>query len=452
MIKRLKNPASLNSGMLYSILGSFLCAALVYLCINGIGTLAVNKIYMSPESVAARKAQIYSDFSRYVTVNQISGSDSEAVARWTRDNDYITILIYKGNDLNMRAAGGKVQPSSNMQNYERLQYASQYGKLYPMRFADGVYHIAIGDSTQIRENSINMFTALVISSVTFVALMLTYVHHLTRRIIRMSREAVEIGAGDLEKEISVTGRDELSMLGHEMDQMRRSVIERMGNERRAWEANSELITAISHDIRTPMTSMIGYLGLLNESDFSDTDRSRQFTSSAYEKAMELKDLTDELFKYFLVFGKAELEMNMEQLDGLLLLEQLLGEAEFDLADAGFTIRRIEPESSCIISVDPLYLKRVIDNLVSNIKKYADREFPVVFLTELGDGVLSVSVSNHVSRSMDKVESTKIGIRTCEKIMDHMGGSFTVTRDEVQFAARFCLPVLPPEQAVPDAGQ
>lgn len=438
--------------MLYAIIGSFLCAALVYLCINGIGRLAVEKIYMSPESVAARKAEIYADFSRYVTANQVSGNDSEAVARWTGDNDYITILIYKGNNLNMRVTGGKAQASSNMQSYERLQYASQYGKLYPMRFADGVYHIAIGDNTQIRENSINMFTALAIASVTFVALMLTYVHHLTRRIIRMSREAVEIGAGDLEKEISVTGRDELSMLGYEMDHMRRSVIERMGNERRAWEANSELITAISHDIRTPMTSMIGYLGLLNESDFSDTERSRQFTSSAYEKAMELKDLTDELFKYFLVFGKAELEMNMEPLDGLLFLEQLLGEAEFDLADAGFTIRRIEPESSCFICVDPLYLKRVIDNLVSNIKKYADKEFPVVFLTELEDGFLSVCVSNHIARSMDKVESTKIGIRTCEKIMAHMGGSFTVTRDETQFAARFCLPVLPPDQAGPDADQ
>lgn len=430
--------------MLAVILVSFACALLVFLCVNGIGRLAVEKIYMSPESVAARKAEIYADFSRYVTANQIAGSDSEAVARWTGDNDYITILVYQGEDLNARFTGGKAQPSSNMQNYERLQYASQYGKLYPMRFADGVYHIAIGDNTQARENSLNMFTALAIASITFVALLLTYIHHLTRRIIRMSREALEIGAGDLEKEISVTGRDELSMLGHEMDHMRRSVIERMGNERRAWEANSELITAISHDIRTPMTSMIGYLGLLNESDFSDTERSRQFTASAYEKAMELKDLTDELFKYFLVFGKAELEMNMEKLDGLLLLEQLLGEAEFDLTDAGFTIRRMEPESSCLISVDPLYLKRVIDNLVSNIKKYAAKEFPVVFLTELKDGLLSVCVSNHVARAMDRVESTKIGIRTCEKIMTHMGGSFTVTRDETSFAAQFSIPVLPAE--------
>ena len=72
------------------------------------------------------------------------------MARWTGENEYITILIYKGSDLNMRAYGGTAQSSLSMQTYERLQYASEYGKLYPMRFADGVYQIAIGDSTQAR--------------------------------------------------------------------------------------------------------------------------------------------------------------------------------------------------------------------------------------------------------------------------------------------------------------
>ena len=56
----------------------------------------------------------------------------------------------------------------------------------------------------------------------------------------------------------------------------------------------------------------------------------QLASSAYVKALELKDLTDQLFRYFLVYGKAELELNAERFDARLLLEQMLGEAEFDL--------------------------------------------------------------------------------------------------------------------------
>ena len=157
--------------------------------------------------------------------------------------------------------------------------------------------------------------------------------------------------------------------------------------------------------------------------------------------MELKDLTDELFRYFLVFGRARVEMNKEELDGRLLLEQLLGEAQFDLSDAGFGIQRQDFEGECSIFADPLYLKRVLDNLVSNLKKYADKSQPVVFLTQLQEGVLSVCLSNTVRKDLNLVESTKIGLRTCEKIMQAMEGSFAVQKDDTHFAATFSLPVL-----------
>ena len=190
-----------------------------------------------------------------------------------------------------------------------------------------------------------------------------------------------------------------------------------------------------------MTSMLGYLGLLNDSGFEDKERCRQFTASAYAKAMDLKELTDELFRYFLVYGKAELELSLESFDGRLLLEQLLGEAEFDLIDSGFRVQRIEFKGECSVSADPLYLKRTLDNMISNIKKYADPERPIMVITELTDGKLSVCISNYVKRSMDKVESTKIGIRTCRKIMEAMGGSFTIASDGEHFAAEFALPAV-----------
>jgi len=276
-----------------------------------------------------------------------------------------------------------------------------------------------------------------------VVLIMGYVHSLTRRIILLSKEAVEVGAGDLDREISTDGNDELSMLACEMDNMRRSVIERMGNESRAWKANSELITAISHDIRTPMTTVIGYLGLLKENKYEDEERRGQFTAAAYDKAMELKELTDELFKYFLIFGKSGLEMEMERYDARLLLEQFLSEAEFELREAGFRVNSIEFEGECSVNADPMYLKRVLDNMVSNIKKYADKNRVVMFISELKDGKLSLCVSNYIAKSMDRVESTKIGLRTCEKIIQHMGGSFVTRSDREHFSAEFILPVLEP---------
>ncbi len=426
--------------MVYMLLLSILLAAAVYLTTYGLGTVALNRIYRSPESSAARQAKIYADFSRYVSSQQIAGSDENAVANWPGKDAYTTILIYKDEDL----APSPVRPAAgggNASVANRLLYTSEYGKLYPLRFSDGVYHIAIGDSSDVREDNLNRLVSVVLAAIAFLGAMLWYMRRLTRRVIRLSREADAIGAGDLEAPITQVGEDELSQLAEEVDGMRRSVIQRMSGERQAWEANSELITAISHDIRTPMTALIGYLDLLREDGMRDPERSARFASSAYDKAMELKDLTDELFKYFLVFGRASIEMNREELDGRFLLEQLLGETQFELSDAGFQIQRQDAEGECRISADPLYLKRVLDNLVSNIKKYADRSQPVVLLSELRDGKLSVCVSNCVREDPERVESTKIGLRTCEKIMQAMDGDFEIRRDDRHFAASFRLPTL-----------
>ena len=418
--------------MLYMLLLSLICALLVFAAAYGAASLALERLYLSPDAVASRQAEYYTDFAGYVSGNEVSGRDSAAVARWNNRNDYVAVSVYSPEDLGL-------DPRAAQSRGARPQYSPIYGKLYPMQFADGQFFVGIEDNSSVREDNLNRIIAIQLGSLAFVAVMFTYIRRLSNRIIRLSREAGAIGGGDLEAPINTAGVDELSMLASEIDHMRDAVIERMSGERRAWEANSELITAISHDIRTPMTSLLGYLELLNES--GDAERSAQFARSAYDKAVELKDLTDELFKYFLVFGRAELQMDRERYDARLLLEQLLGEAEFDLTDAGFTVRRIEFDGECSVEVDPLYLKRVLDNLVSNAKKYADPAEPLMIVSELADGELSVTVSNTVGKTAPRVESTKIGLRTCEKIMQSMHGRFETRRDGEHFAAEFVLPAI-----------
>ena len=436
MIKGFLSRASLNAKMLFAAFIALLLAVGVFFAAYGIGNHFIDKVYMSAESVAARKAQIYTDFSIYVRQNGLSGTDSAAIARWTAKQEHVTIIVI-GRGGNYSARRGEEAPV-NSQISDLVQLAGIYGKLYPMRFADGEYQIAIGDSSQNRERSVFLIGSLVLAAAAFIAVMFFYIRRVTDRIIDLSEEAVVIGRGDLEAPITAVGGDEISVLASEMDNMRRSVIERMGNEKRAWEANSELITAISHDIRTPMTSLIGYLGLLNESSPDDSESRERFAAAAYHKALDLKDLTDELFKYFLVFGRAEIEMEREKYDARLLVEQLVGEAAFDLKDAGFEVEQQDFTGECTLVADPMYLKRVMDNLVSNAKKYADKTVPIVFRSELSDGELSVRVSNAIARGVSRVESTKIGLRTCEKIMRAMGGRFETKIEDERYTAAFSL--------------
>ena len=419
--------------MFYVNLFGLLLGFLLFLLLNSFGGLLVDRVYMSSENVSRRKARIYTEFSGFVSSAGVTGRDAGTVARWTASHEYVTIFLF-GNGREQQLYSGGELMTSGAQGYD----PAVHGRLYPIRFADGLYQIAIDDSSQLRQRQVVRVGAFAVASLALLLINLWYMSRLTRRIIALSKEAALVSSGDLDRSIAARGEDEVSALAASMDEMRRSVIARLGSEKRAWENNAELITAISHDIRTPMTSLIGYLGLLCEGN-RDAAEQRQFAQSAYGKAMELKDLTDQLFRYFLVYGKAELELKRERFDGRLLLEQLLGEAEFDLNDAGFHVQRVEFEGECSLEADALYLKRVMDNLVSNIKKYADPDRPVVALSELKDGFLSLSLSNDISTAVARRESTRIGLRTCEKIMNAMGGSFTAVSENGHFVAELRLP-------------
>ena len=437
---RFHAPQSLSAKLPLFVLLSLLCGFLTYLAVFWLGSLFVNRFYMSADSVAARRATIYTEFNRYVNSSGISGNDADALERYLSGRNDISILIYSSEELNIspkRLAGR----DSGMQSVDPPKRSGISGKLYPLRFADGIYYISITDNTRMREDAINRGIALIFGVAVLVSVLLWYTNRLTRRIIRLSQEAAGVGAGDLEGIITVDGVDEIAALAADIDGMRDSIIERMGNEKRAWEANSELITAMSHDIRTPMTSLIGYLGLLSNRKTLTEEEQGRYLDAAYGKALALKELTDELFKYFLVFGRSEIELHREEYEAHLLLMQLLGEAEFDLQDSGMTVQYIDRmEDGYMMTTDVAMLKRVIDNLVSNIKKYADRERPVVMLTERKDKKVSVTVSNSVSSRRSTTESTKIGLRTCEKIMQALGGSFSTIHEEEHFAAEFTLPL------------
>ena len=134
------------------------------------------------------------------------------------------------------------------------------------------------------------------------------------------------------------GRDEISQLTASVEQMRLSLLRKTSEEQRALQQNSDLITAMSHDIRNPLTALLGYLDLAKNGQYRSEEELQSFLDAAYGKAEQLKTLTDELFRYSLLFGCKELPMQMESYDARLLLEQLLGESRVQLQQQGFMVQ------------------------------------------------------------------------------------------------------------------
>lgn len=228
--------------------------------------------------------------------------------------------------------------------------------------------------------------------------------------------------------------------------MRDTILERTRNEQTAWQANSDLITAMSHDIRNPLTSLIGYLDLLEMSQDRLPEDLRSYVLASRDKAYQLKDLTGEMFRYFLVFSRGEQETHPEPYDAQILCAQLLGECAAELRSRGFDVNLLLLTTPCTVTTDVQMLKRVTDNLLSNIEKYADPAARLTILAECEGERLHVCFANRARRELARVESNHIGLRTCEAILQLLGGQFFTHRTGDDFSAEFVLPRTPPDAA------
>ena len=230
--------------------------------------------------------------------------------------------------------------------------------------------------------------------------------------------------------------------------MRRSILKKTADQQQALKQNQELISAMSHDIRNPLTALMGYLDLAQSGQYRTEEERSGYIQAAYSRAVQLKKLTDELFRYSLVFGAQELPLKLEEFDAAALLDQMVGEGLVMLEQKGFSVQRTVQPVSCRISVDATYFKRVLDNLADNICKYADPAKPVAVLAAQENGELIISARNHIQKNPGQVESNRIGLRICEKIMRQMGGTFTKAQTEDTFTVTLTLPA----QNLPDEAE
>jgi len=172
----------------------------------------------------------------------------------------------------------------------------------------------------------------------------------------------------------------------------------------------------------------------------------RYLGASREKARQLKELTDELFRYFLVFATPEMKLHPERYDAPILMEQLLGERIIRLEEAGFRVQSTPLQQDCVVELDVQYLQRVLDNLFTNIEKHADKKSRVTVLARLEEDKLILDLANGVPLRPNAAESTKIGLQTCRKIIREMGGTFETQMEEGKFLAEIALPIVKEEKA------
>ena len=173
-----------------------------------------------------------------------------------------------------------------------------------------------------------------------------------------------------------------------------AVDERIQSER----FKAELITNVSHDLKTPLTSIINYVDLLKKQDI-DNPKAQEYIEVLDRKSQRLKKLTEDLVEASKA-STGNLEVNLAPCQPGVLLTQAAGEYEQKLKDAGLDLVTRQPETAVTILADGRRLWRVFDNLMNNICKYAQRGTRVYLTLEERDGQAVISFKNTSRAPLD----------------------------------------------------
>ncbi|MGL6104642.1 sensor histidine kinase [Romboutsia sp.] len=207
-------------------------------------------------------------------------------------------------------------------------------------------------------------------------------------------ESVEIMAnGDLDQRIDIDSKDDVGKVANNIN----IIIERLENitveERKAQQTKSDLITNVSHDLRTPLTSIIGYLNLIEEDKYKDEVQLRYYTNIAYEKSKNLNVLINDLFELTKLQNKT-LPLNKMEIDLVELISQVVSHLEYNISKENMEVRINFSEDKLIVNADPDKLVRVFDNLISNAFKYGSEGKYIDIVTSKIDNMANVKVINY----------------------------------------------------------
>ncbi len=275
---------------------------------------------------------------------------------------------------------------------------------------------------------------------------------------KMLRSIGSVSSGRSRETVPVQQNNELTELAIRINELALRLQNSLEEERRAEQTKNELITNVSHDLRTPLTSLMGYLELVDQDRYRDEVELRQYIAIAHEKAVRLNELIRDLFDYTRMRNE-QLPFQLQPVDLAELAGQLLTEYRLSLLEQGMEGRLSRSSSPLVVYGDAGKLIRVFENLLSNamqygkIGKYIDiavrREgrLAVAEVINYGEPIPLVDLP-YVFDRFYRVEKSRnehtggsgLGLAIAKGIVEQHGGAIEVESDGQRTVFRFRLPL------------
>ena len=256
----------------------------------------------------------------------------------------------------------------------------------------------------------------------------------------------EMSKGNLDKKIEVQSRGDINQVAKNIN----NIVEQLKNitveERKAQQTKTDLITNVSHDLRTPLTSIIGYLNLIEEGKYKDEVELMYYIDIAYEKSLNLNVLINDLFELTKMQNRT-VNFNKIDLNLVELIGQLVSQFEIQFRQENMKCRIDFSMEKLMIKADPIKLVRAFENLITNamrygkdgyyvdIKMFIEDEMAVVQVINYGEAIPLVDLPHifdrfyRVEKSRNTVEGgSGLGLAITKSIIESHDGAIEASSD------------------------
>ncbi len=349
--------------------------------------------------------QLYTEAARYINKNDYNSENY--LNKLSAYRKAKMAIVDKNGNIIMKS-NNVTEDHIDMEYMRRVfQEGIKDGNLYQR------YNIYINNKEEILfiwkefrtpSKGIQNFLIITLTSVIIAMTILYYfINKKVAYIKELSNGAKEFSNGNLNYTLKEIGRDELQLLAESMNSMAKNLEEKIEKEREEERFKTELITNVSHDLRTPLTSLIGYLQLLDNPKINDEDKLKYIRISI-DKSYKLKSLIEDLFEYSKLECK-HIKLEKSESNIIEIIEQSIGESFIEAQKKDMFFYKDFSTYDIKISIDSEKIGRVFENLISNSIKYGRDGTKIDIHVDEDESEVNIKIKNYMEKDeFDDIKS------------------------------------------------
>lgn len=438
--------SKLGTGLFFRVIGAAAVSLFIFWALTFLEMYALAHIYTSTKLFQHKAEETAEEFQEYISDNRIELGDTDAIREWDIKNSLLSIKVIENNRViyDTQEYMLKYAPRTAAAIYDLENTTG-----FEIQFEDGTAMLYPGMMYKNKLEKKIDFVITCVSILLFCFIILKGFSRMVKDVMKIEKGIRILESGDLTYRIEIKRKDELNELADSINRMSRELSKQGQEEELLRQENYDLVTAVSHDVRTPLTSVISYTDLCMDPK-KTLEEKEKYLLKIKDRAYLIKDLTDNLFFHFINKSR-KYELHPELITGNDFIVFLMNNMKEELEDRGYRFQAVYSlEEEFFMKVDVVQIRRVFNNLEGNLVKYAKKNEEIEYSAHLREDMLCITGKNRVHDPAGE-ESHGVGMVSSMEIIKLHSGEMESFLDGSLFVVRIRLPILLMKQIEREGG-